>query len=100
MSVRILASVHTLAHFVRQHLPSLPASDNMSVSIQGNGPMPVIYAMQDFLNRLASYTTSVLTLAKSLLHVIYAAVALARVALATFIRHAVGARGSRFMRNA
>ena len=100
MSGRILASVHTLAHFVRQHLHSLPASDNMSVSIQGNGPMPVIYAMQDLLFRLISVTTSVLILVKGLLSVIYAAVALARVALATIIRSAVGVRGSGSTKNA
>ena len=100
MSVRILASVHTLAHYVRQHLPSLPASDNMSVSIQGNGPMPVIYAMQDFLNRLASNTTSVLITPKNLPYVVYAAVGLPIMAIATVIKNAVAVLGSGSTKNA
>ena len=59
--------------------------------------MPVISAMQHFLSRLASYTTSVLILVKSLVSVIYAAVGLCMVATATVIKNVVGARGSRFM---
>ena len=72
----------------------------MNARILENNLSNVISATYVLLNKLASYTTSVLTMANSLLHVIYAAVALARVALATFIRHAVGARGSKFMKNA
>ena len=97
MSVRILGSVHTLAHFVRQHLPSLPAFRPTSVSIQGNDLMPVISATQALLTRLVSYIISALTLAKGLLFVIYAAADLCIVATATVIKNVVGARGSRFM---
>ena len=100
MSVRILASVRSAVVSAVQRLPSVPASDIMSVSIRGSDLMPVISATYDLLNKLISYTTSVLTLAKGLLSVLYAAADLARVALATFIRHAVGARGSGSMRNA
>ena len=72
----------------------------MSVLIQENGLMPVVYAVQRLLNNLVSYTTSVLIMAKNLLSVVYAAVDFCMVALATNIKSAVGARGSRFMRNA
>ena len=60
----------------------------------------VIFAVQRLLNKLISYTTSALILAKNLLSVVYAAVALVRLVVATFIRHVVAARGSRFMKNA
>ena len=100
MSGRTLAKNRLHVVSAAQRLPSLATSEIMSVSIQGNGPMPATYATQGLLNKLASSTTSVLTLAKGLLHVIYAAVALARVATATIIRSAVGVRGSRSTRNA
>ena len=60
----------------------------------------VIYATQDFLNKAASYTTSALILVKSLLYVLYAAVDLCMVALATSIRNVVAVLESRSMRNA
>ena len=56
--------------------------------------------MQDLLNVLISDTTSVLILAKNLLSVVYAAAGLCMVATATVIKNVVGARGSRFMKNA
>ena len=100
MNGRILGSVRTFAVCATQHLPRLPTFRSMSVSIQGNDLTPVISAMRDLLSRIASYTTSVLTLAKGLLSVVYAAADLARLALATVIKNVVGARGSRFMKNA
>ena len=72
----------------------------MSVLIQESGLMPATYATQDLLTRLVSYFTSVLILAKGLLHVLYAAADLCIVATATVIKNVVGARGSRFMKNA
>ena len=80
-------------------MPSVPASDIMSVSIRGSDLMPVISATYDLLNKLISYTTSVVTLAKGLVSVIYAAVDFCMVATATNIKSDVGARGSRFMKN-
>ena len=99
MSERILAKNRLHVVSAAQRLPCLPASDNMSVSIQGNGPMPVIYATQDLLTRLLSYTTSVLIMVKGLLYAVYAAVDLCTVALAIIIKNVVGARGSRFMKS-
>ena len=100
MSVRILANVHTLAHFARQHLPGIPPFRDMSVLILEKDLILVIYAMRALLIRLVLYTTSVLILAKSLLSVLYAAAGLCMVATATVIKNVVGARGSRFMKNA
>ena len=71
----------------------------MSVLIPENGLMPAIYATQDFLNKAASYTTSALILVKSLLYVLYAAVDLCMVALATSIRNVVDVLGSRSMKS-
>ena len=59
----------------------------------------VIYAVQRLLNKLVSYTTSVLIMVKGLLYAVYAAVDLCMVALAIIIRSVVGARGSRFMKS-
>ena len=77
MSGRILAKNRLHVVSAAQRLPSLATFRDMSVLIQENGLMPVIYAMQDLLIVLASDTTSVLITAKSLLHVLYAAVGLA-----------------------
>ena len=79
---------------------NLSISKPMSVLTQESDLMPVISATYDLLNKLASYTTSVLITAKSLLLVLYAAVGLARVAIATGIRNVVAVLESRSMRNA
>ena len=100
MSGRILAKNRLHVVSAAQRLPSLATFRDMSVLIQENGLMPVISAMQDLLTRLVSYTISALTLAKSLLSVVYAAAVLCMVATATVIKNVVGARGSRFMKNA
>ena len=100
MSGRILGKNRLHVVSAAQHLPSLPASDIMSVLIQENGLLLVIYAMQGLIIDLVSYTTSVLILAKNLLNVLYVAVALGTIALATVIRSAVDVLGSRSTRSA
>ena len=81
-------------------MSNLSISKPMIVLILESDLTRVIYAVQDLLSGLASYTTSVLIMVKNLLSVLYAAVGLARVATATIIRSAVGVRGSRSTRNA
>ena len=99
MNAVTVESVRTLARFARQRLPPLPTFRSMSAVTLENGPMPVIYAMHGLLNTLASYATSVLILAKDLLYVLYAAVDLCMVALATSIRNIVDVLGSRSMKS-
>ena len=60
----------------------------------------VLYATQGLLNRLISYTTSVLIMAKNLLHVLYPAAGLCIVATVTNIKNVVAVRGLRFTKNA
>ena len=100
MSGRILASVRLAVVSAAQRLPSLSTFRAMNARILERSRTSASYAMQDLLTVLISDTTSVLTLAKNLLSVIYAAVGLVGMALATNIKSDVGARGSRFMKNA
>ena len=60
----------------------------------------VIYAVQRLLNKLVSYTTSVLIMAKNLLHVLYAAAGLCIVATVTNIKNVVAVLGSGSTKNA
>ena len=83
-----------------QRLPGMAAFRHMNAVTREKDLSSVIYAVQDFLNKLASYTTSVLTMAKDLLSVLTAAVDLHTVTLATVIRSAVDVLGSRSMRSA
>ena len=100
MNGRILAKNRLHVVSAAQRLPSVLLFKTMSASTLENDLMPVSCAMQDFINRLASYTTSVLIMVKGLLSVVYAAAGLRIVATVTNIKNAVGARGSRFMKNA
>ena len=93
-------NVRTLAMSVAQRLPNLPPFKLMNEFTVGSDLTRVIYAMQGLLIDLVSYTTSVLILAKNLLNVLYVAVALGTVALATVIRSAVDVLGSRSTRSA
>ena len=100
MSAVTRENVRTLAMSVVQRLPNLLPFKLMNEFTVGSDLTRVIYAMQGLLIYLVSYTTSVLILAKSLLSVVYAAAGLCMVATATVIKNVVGARGSRFMKNA
>ena len=100
MNVVTRGNVRSVVGFVAQHLPGVVPFRPMSVPIQGNGLMRVIYAVKRLLNKLVSYTTSVLILAKNLLSAVYVAVGLCIMATVTSIRSVVGARGSRFTKNA
>mgnify|MGYP006874406673 FL=1 len=93
-------NVRTLAMSVVQRLPNLLPFKLMNEFTVGSDLTRVIYAMQGLLIDLVSYTTSVLILAKNLLNVLYVAVALGTVALATVIRSAVDVLGSRSTRSA
>ena len=72
----------------------------MNARILGNDRSHAIYAAQRFLTHLFYTTTKCLTLALEASYVVFAVLASCVVALATFIKSDVGARGSKFMKNA
>ena len=97
MSARILENVHTYALHVVQHFRSHHLFKNMSVLTLENGLTSAICATHGLLLRVLSYTIFGFILEKNHISVLYAGAGLVRAAIATFIRHTVGARGSRFM---
>ena len=66
----------------------------------GNVRSNVIYAAQRFLTHLTFVTINFLILAIEASYVVFAALASCAVTLANTIRIVVGARGSKFMKNA
>ena len=81
-------------------MPNSPTSKPMNARILENVRTPALCATRRLSNLAISKPMGVLTLAKGLLHVLYAAVGLPIIAIATVIKNAVAVLGSRFMKNA